>query len=166
MMVINKKYKMDIEKNIRRILREETKNTQLQDRLLQIIDSKGLVVASKVVGGIVQLIDILGEDNITKQMKNVFLSKLISILDYHYRPRRLGLKAVGYQYIDLDEIGEDSIVFNDGDSVITSLDFDGVLVHERMSRNHQEYYSDLPDEVLNKIFNIVLNHTRELENNK
>jgi hypothetical protein len=50
--------------------------------------------------------------------------------------------------------------------VITSLDFDGVLVHERMSRNHQEYYSDLPDGVLNKIFNIVLNHTRELENNK
>jgi hypothetical protein len=67
------------------------------------------VVASKVVGGIVQLIDILGEDNITKQMKNVFLSKLISILDYHYRPRRR-LKEVGYQYIDLDEVGEDSIV--------------------------------------------------------
>lgn len=157
---------MDIEKNIRRILREETKNTQLQDRLLQIIDSKGLEVASKVVGGLTQLIDILGEDNITKQMKSVFLSKLISILDYHYRPKRRGLKGVGYQYIDLDEVGEDSIVFNDGESVIISLDFDGVLVHERMSRNHQEYYSDLPDEVLNKIFNLVVDLTRKLEKNK
>ena len=142
---------MDIEKNIRRILREETKNTQLIDRLLQIIDSK--------------VIDILGEDNITKQMKSVFLSKLISILDHHYRPKRQ-LMGVGYQYIDLDEVGEDSIVFNDGESVIISLDFDGVLVHERMSRNHQEYYSDLPDEVLNKIFNLVVDLTRKLEKNK
>ena len=74
--------------------------------------------------------------------------------------------GVGHQYIDLDEVGEDSIVFNDGDSVITSLDFDGVLVHERMSRNHQEYYSDLPDEVLNKIFNLVVDLTRKLEKNK
>ena len=157
---------MNLQESIRRVLREETKNTKLQNRLLQIIDSKGVGVASKVVGGFTQLIDILGEDNITKQMKSMFLGTLISRLDHHYRPKRQGLKGVGYQYIDLDEVGEDSIVFNDGDSVITSLDFDGVLVNERMSRNHQEYYSDLPDEVLNKIFNLVVDLTRKLEKNK
>jgi hypothetical protein len=66
---------MDIEKNIRRILREETDNTSLQDKLLHIIKTKGIRIASKVVGGTKRLFSILDLKGTKEDM--IFLTKSI-----------------------------------------------------------------------------------------
>jgi hypothetical protein len=50
---------MNLQENIRRILREESKNTSLQDKVLYILKSKGVYLASKAVGGFKNLFKIL-----------------------------------------------------------------------------------------------------------
>ena len=50
---------MNLQESIRRILREESKNTSLQDKVLHILKSKGVELASKAVGGFKNLFKIL-----------------------------------------------------------------------------------------------------------
>ena len=51
----------NLQESIRRILREESKNTSLQDKLLQVIKSMGIKRASKLVGGLEKLFIIIGK---------------------------------------------------------------------------------------------------------
>ena len=50
---------MNLQENIRRIIREESKNTSLQDKVLHLLKSKGVELASKAVGGFKNLFKIL-----------------------------------------------------------------------------------------------------------
>ena len=66
---------MNLQENIRRILREESKNTSLQDKLLQVIKSMGIKRASKLVGGLEKLFSILDLKGTKEDM--IFLTKSI-----------------------------------------------------------------------------------------
>jgi len=65
----------NLQESIRRILIEETENTRLQDKLLQVIKSKGIKRASKLVGGLERLYSILDLKGTQKDM--IFLTEAI-----------------------------------------------------------------------------------------
>jgi len=85
---------MNLQENIRRILREETENTSLQDKLLHIIKTKGISVASKVVGGskrLFSIIDLKGtKEDMTFLTKSIMENEVKKVLDI------LGLKYCKY----------------------------------------------------------------------
>jgi hypothetical protein len=66
---------MNLQESIRRILREETENTSLQDKLLQVIKSKGVKRTSKLVGGVERLFRIIDMKGTQENM--IFLTKSI-----------------------------------------------------------------------------------------
>ena len=66
---------MNLQESIRRILREETKNTSLQDKLLQVIKSMGVKRASKLVGGLEKLFSIIDLKGTKEDV--IFLTKSI-----------------------------------------------------------------------------------------
>jgi len=66
---------MNLQESIRRILREETENTSLQDKLLQVIKSRGVKRASKLVGGVERLFRIIDMKGTQDDM--VFIVKAI-----------------------------------------------------------------------------------------
>ncbi len=68
---------MNLQENIRRILREESKNTSLQDKVLYILKSKGVYLASKAVGGFKNLFKIL---NINSPMDYLHLFDDLKII--------------------------------------------------------------------------------------
>ena len=65
----------NLQESIRRILREESKNTSLQDKLLQVIKSMGIKRASKLVGGLEKLFSIIDLKGTKEDM--TFLTKSI-----------------------------------------------------------------------------------------
>jgi hypothetical protein len=66
---------MNLQENIRKVLREETENTSLQDKLLQVIKSRGVIRASKLVGGVERLFRIIDMKGTQEDM--IFLTKSI-----------------------------------------------------------------------------------------
>ena len=66
---------MNLQESIRKVLREETENTSLQDKLLQVIKSRGVKTASKLVGGVERLFRIIDMKGTQEDM--IFLTKSI-----------------------------------------------------------------------------------------
>jgi len=68
---------MNLQEHIRRILREESKNTSLQDKVLHILKSKGVELVLKAVGGFKNLSQIL---NINSPMDYLHLFDDLKII--------------------------------------------------------------------------------------
>ena len=97
---------MNLQESIRRILREESKNTSLQDKVLYILKSKGVELASKAVGGFKNLFKIL---DINSPMDYLHL---FDDLDYVESEETQGLFLFRY------EKGKNVMVFEESDNGI------------------------------------------------
>jgi len=85
---------MNLQESIRRILREETENTSLQNKLLHIIKTKGIMIASKAVGGQKKLFSILDlkgtKEDMTFLIESIMENEVKKVFDI------LGLKYCNY----------------------------------------------------------------------
>jgi hypothetical protein len=127
-----------------------------QDKLLNIINSAGLLQASLSVGGMERLINIVGDDNITIQNKIWFIKEVVMMTDREY-----------IQPYDIDE--EPIHVGEDDDGVITQIETlygDSALLS--IYEDYEDYdleteyeninYESLPDQIIKEIFDIVLKY--------
>ena len=122
-----------------------------QEKLLNMINSAGLLQASLSVGGMERLINIVGDDNITIQNKIGFIKEVVMMTDHEY-----------IQPYDIDE--EPIHVGEDDDGAITQIETlygDSALLSiydDYDSEPDSEYinYESLPNQIIKEIFDIVL----------
>ena len=125
-----------------------------QEKLLNIITQVGLLQASLSVGGMERLINIVGEDNITKEDKIDFITDVVTMEDY--------------EYISMNWIGEEDIfIEEDGDGVISQIEIiysDSVRISYYDDYDSEALtddvvsYESLPDQIIIKIFDIIVKY--------
>jgi len=151
---------MNIQENIRRILREEY--TVKQMKLLTIASKVGLLKTAEMVGGVEYLINMLGDEFLTTNNKIKIIKEVIETTDY--------------EYITLMDMNENPIVLKDEDGELSQIEMihreDVVVFHYSGYKYSQildeSYmsYEELPKDVLDDIFDMVLDfYTGTLENN-
>jgi hypothetical protein len=123
-----------------------------KDKLLNSINKVGLLQTALSVGGLDRLINIVGEDSITKQNKIDFIKKVVSMDPW--------------EYIRFDEIDEDPIyldTIDDGETIVQIeviyntaplLSYDGGYNY----RDEFGEYELLPENIITKIFDIVVKY--------
>ena len=148
---------MNLQENIRRILREESKNTSLQDKVLYILKSKGVYLASKAVGGFKNLFKIL---NINSPMDYLHLFDDLKIIPLSETEFRDGF----FNDTDVDCYGynPDKIIFihfkdREGEGRISYEEIWEIL-REEFELSHEETV-ELTKEWLNSVFDLQVTNT-------
>ena len=128
---------MNLQENIKRILREEY--TVKQMKLLTIASKVGLLKTAEMVGGIEDLINMLGDEFLTTNNKIKIIKEIV--------------ETTNDEYITLMDMNEEDVaVFHYGYS-------------QDVGESYMSY-EELPKDVLDDIFNMVLDfYTGILENN-
>jgi hypothetical protein len=122
-----------------------------QEKLLNMINNVGLLQASLSVGGMERLINIVGEDNITKQNKIDFIKEVVMMTVYEYiSPFDIDEEPIHVDEDDDGTIREIETFY--GDSALISIyeDYDDEPYHEYVN------YESLPDQIIKEIFDVVL----------
>lgn len=150
---------MNLQENIKRILREEVSGRQGQ--VQKMIREIGFLLTSKVFGGIKRSLKVLGEELLTKEMKILIISDLV----YNHEN----------EYITLDEMGENPYRIGKFDGEISQIEmllprevvvyhYGGDLYDEEVDEVYHSYRI-LTDFVINDLFNMVTNYyIRKFEN--
>ena len=148
---------MNLQEHIRKILREEY--TVRQMKLLTIASKVGLLKTSEMVGGIEDLINMLGDEFLTTNNKIKIIKEIV--------------ETTNDEYITLMDMNENPIVLKDEDGKLSQIEMiykeDVAVFHYGYSQDVGESYmsyEELPKDVLDDIFNMVLDfYTGILENN-
>ena len=151
---------MNLQEHIRKILREEY--TVRQMKLLTIASKVGLLKTSEMVGGIEDLINMLGDEFLTTNNKIKIIKEIV--------------ETTNDEYITLMDMNENPIVIKDEDGELSQIEMiykeDVAVFHYGGYKYSQDLgesymsYEELPKDVLDDIFNMVLDfYTRTLENN-
>ena len=151
---------MNLQENIRRILREEY--TVKQMKLLTIASQVGLLKTGEMFGGIEYLINVLGDEFLTTNNKIKIIKEVVETTDY--------------EYITLMDMNENPIVLKDEDGELSQIEMinkeDVTVFHYGGYKYSQDLgesymsYEELPKDVLDDIFDTVLDfYTGTLENN-
>jgi hypothetical protein len=151
---------MNLQENIRRILREEY--TVRQMKLLTIASKVGLLKTADMVGGIEDLINILGDEFLTTNNKIKIIKEVV--------------ESTNDEYITLMDMNENPIILKDEDGKLSQIEMinkeDVTVFHYGGYKYSQDlgesyvFYEGLPKDVLDDIFNMVLDfYTGILENN-
>ena len=151
---------MNLQENIKRILREEY--TVIQMKLLTIASKVGLLKTAKMVGGIEDLINMLGDEFLTTNNKIKIIKEIV--------------ETTNDEYITLMDMNENPIVIKDEDGKLSQIEMiykeDVAVFHYGGYKYSQDLgesymsYEELPKDVLDDIFNMVLDfYTGILENN-
>jgi hypothetical protein len=150
---------MNLQENIRRILREEY--TVKQMKLLTIASKVGLLKTADMVGGIEDLINILGDEFLTTNNKIKIIKEVVETTDD--------------EYITLMDMNENPIVLKDEDGELSQIEminkedvtvfhYGGYKYSQILDESYMSY-EELPKDVLDDIFNMVLDfYTGTLEN--
>jgi len=150
---------MNLQQNIKRILREEY--TVKQMKLLTIASQVGLLKTGEMFGGIEYLINVLGDEFLTTNNKVKIIREVVETTDY--------------EYITLMDMNENPIVLKVGDGKLSQIEMinkeDVTVFHYGGYEYSQDLgesyisYEELPKDVLDDIFNMVLDfYTDTLEN--
>jgi hypothetical protein len=123
-----------------------------KDKLLNSINKVGIFQTALSVGGLNKLVDIVGEDNITKQNKIDFIKKIVS--------------TDPWEYIRFDDIEEDPIyldTIDDGETVVqieVIYDKAPLLSYDGGYNYRDEFgeYELLPENIITKIFDIIVKY--------
>ena len=151
---------MNLQENIKRILREEY--TVRQMKLLTIASKVGLLKTAEMVGGIEDLINMLGDEFLTTNNKIKIIKEIV--------------ETTNDEYITLMDMNENPIVIKDEDGELSQIEMiykeDVAVFHYGGYKYSQDLgesymsYEELPKDVLDDIFNMVLDfYTGILENN-
>ena len=151
---------MNLQENIRRILREEY--TVKQMKLLNIASQVGFLKTADMVKGVENLINILGDEFLTTNNKIKIIKEIV--------------ETTNDEYITLMDMNENPIVIKDEDGKISQIEmiyredvavfhYGGYKYSKDLGESYMSY-EELPKDVLDDIFNMVLDfYTGSLENN-
>jgi hypothetical protein len=151
---------MNLQQNIKRILREEY--TVKQMKLLTIASQVGLLKTGEMFGGIEYLINVLGDEFLTTNNKIKIIKEVVETTDD--------------EYITLMDMNENPIVLKDEDGELSQIEminkedvtvfyYGGYKYSQILDESYMSY-EELPKDVLDDIFNMVLDfYTGTLENN-
>ena len=153
---------MNLQENIRRILREEY--TDKQKKLLTLASKVGFLATAKITGGISKLLNILGKDFLNNKNNKIMIIK--EILVEH-------LEILGWYYIPLGDINEEPIVMSKENGIVKQIEQlypEDVSVYSYEEDNYDNemgdtylYYEDLPTDILDQVFYILTDfHTRNV----
>jgi hypothetical protein len=150
---------MNLQQNIKRILREEY--TVKQMKLLTIASQAGLLKTGEMFGGIEYLINVLGDEFLTTNNKIKIIKEVVETTDD--------------EYIALMDMNENPIVLKDEDGELSQIEminkedvtvfyYGGYKYSQILDESYMSY-EELPKDVLDDIFNMVLDfYTGTLEN--
>ena len=151
---------MNLQENIKRILREEY--TVRQMKLLTIASKVGLLKTAEMVGGIEDLINMLGDEFLTTNNKIKIIKEIV--------------ETTNDAYITLMDMNENPIVLKDEDGKLSQIEmiykedvavfhYGGYKYSQDLGENYMSY-EELPKDVLDDIFNMVLDfYIGSLEDN-
>ena len=151
---------MNLQQNIKRILREEY--TVKQMKLLTIASQAGLLQTGEMFGGIEYLINVLGDEFLTTNNKIKIIKEVVETTDD--------------EYIVLMDMNENPIVLKDEDGELSQIEminkedvtvfhYGGYKYSQILDESYMSY-EELPKDVLDDIFDMVLDfYTGTLENN-
>jgi len=151
---------MNLQENIKRILREEY--TVKQMKLLTIASQAGLLKTGEMFGGIEYLINVLGDEFLTTNNKIKIIKEVVETTDD--------------EYIVLMDMNENPIVLKDEDGELSQIEminkedvtvfhYGGYKYSQILDESYMSY-EELPKDVLDDIFDMVLDfYTGTLENN-
>ena len=151
---------MNLQENIKRILREEY--TVRQMKLLTIASHTGLLKTGKMFGGIEYLINMLGDEFLTTNNKIKIIKEIV--------------ETTNDAYITLMDMNENPIVLKDEDGKLSQIEmiykedvavfhYGGYKYSQDLGENYMSY-EELPKDVLDDIFNMVLDfYIGSLEDN-
>jgi hypothetical protein len=148
---------MNLQEHIRRILREESKNTSLQDKVLHILKSKGSELALKAVGGFKNFSQIL---NINSPMDYLHLFDDLKIIPLSQTEFYNGF--FNENKVDCYGYSPDKIIFihfkdRKGEGRISYEEIWEIL-REEFELSHKETV-ELTTEWLNSVFNLEVTNT-------
>ena len=154
---------MNLQESIRRILREESKNTSLQDKVLYILKSKGVYLASKAVGGFKNLFKIL---DINSPMDYLHLFddlKIIPLSETKFHGGFFGKNDADCNNLtDCYGYNPDKIIFihfkYGGDEGRISYDEIWEILREEFELSHEKTV-ELTKEWLNSVFDLQVTNT-------
>jgi hypothetical protein len=150
---------MNLQESIRRVLREEY--TVKQMKLLTIASQAGLLKTGEMFGGIEYLINTLGDEFLTTNNKIKIIKEVVETTDD--------------EYITLMDMNENPIVLKDEDGELSQIEmiyredvevfhYGGYKYSQILDESYMSY-EELPKDVLDDIFNMVLDfYTGTLEN--
>ena len=148
---------MNLQESIRRILREESKNTSLQDKVLHLLKSKGVELASKAVGGFKNLFKIL---DINSPMDYLHLFDDLKIIPLSETKFHGGF--FGKNDADCYGYNPDKIIFIHfkyaGDEGRISYEEIWEILREEFELSHEETV-ELTKEWLNSVFDLQVTNT-------
>jgi hypothetical protein len=136
---------MTLQETIRKVLKEN-----LDDKIINMVNSLGIMTASKFVGGYKKLFKILDKYGVTKDMQ----IKLIK--DYIGNRDGLGLYEINLADILFKEV-------NDEAHFVVYLEKDGALIqiwsgydNDTDGGEYKINYEELPDNVIDEIYDVII----------
>ena len=153
---------MNLQQTIRRILREEY--TDRQKKLLTLASQIGFLKAAEMVGGISKLLNILGKDFLNNKNNKIMIIKEILVEN---------LEKLAWHYIPLGDINEEPIVMSKENGIVKQIEHlypEDVSVYSYKEDDYDNemgdtylYYEDLPKDILDQVFYILVDfHTRNV----
>jgi hypothetical protein len=145
---------MNLQENIRRILREESK----KDFVKVMIDNYGLYDTIKYVGGYDKIEPFIEDIDISKEDKIDFIKNVvIRLAELHHEDG-----------ISMFELGENPMLYGESDDQLEQIEYfnpEGVYVdvytgHEFDThyRSFTERYEDLNDDILDEVYKFMIDN--------
>jgi hypothetical protein len=140
---------MNLQEHIRKVLREEN----LNQFLINQIKDNGILDTSRLVGGIKELIYLLGEEYFTDDIKIKLIKEIVLTTEE--------------EYITFLDMNENPLVLTDDDDLLVQIEmltpYEATVFYyygydEESSDEEYINYDILTSRVLNDIFNMVINY--------
>ena len=140
---------MNLQEHIRKVLREE----KLNQYLINQIKDNGILDTSRLVGGIKELINLLGEEYFTDDIKIKLIKEIVLTTEEEY-----------LTFIDMNE---NPLVLSDEDDLLTQIEmltpYEAAVFYyygyaEESADEAYIDYDILTSRVLKDIFNMVINY--------
>jgi hypothetical protein len=135
-------------------------NEGVDDKIINMVNSLGIITASKFVGGYDKLFNMLGDYELTRDMKIRLIKEFIV---NESEDRGMGVIELTDEDIPFEAHGEylHAIEYLYGDSVVVRIWGDDYDTDEG---NYHVSYEELPENIINEIFSIIM--TELIKNNE